>query len=235
MKFENIKEKQYTKQIDKNYKKYHSDNVTLISLYPNVAVYLMKIGTKGDFKYLSTLANNGKEATSWAIRIYFTSNKWTAQVAPHSEINKENITINMNDVIESLEDVEKFSTLHIATIKSEDKSNIEKAIQAIISKLQNIKISGIENISINKNYIYQYTTTPYKIIHSSITDHKSSNNKYIYLLKEIKKKNISDIEIKKINDLKESLNEENKKLILFLSQKYLTEAERIKIAMKFLF
>lgn len=239
MRFDEAKQK--AKDIEKRdlksqKKKYQSvSNIASVTLYENVAVYLMKPGTKGNFKYISTLANNGKEAISWAIRVYYTTGKWSAQVAPHPGIDKSDINVSISEILDKYEkrsDVESFANLHIGTVRSEKEKVVENAINYLISELRDKKLKGVENFILNEHYTLQSSTQPYKIVYNlNKIQNRGSEKKYRIIQKFLVDKQIRKSEREKLNSIQESLTTEDKEFLYGMSKKYLSESERIRIAM----
>ena len=69
------------------------NNIKEVKIYKNFAIYLMKLGTKGNFKEIAKLANDGKEQMSWVCRIYYTNNIWTIQIASNPNLPKQEINL----------------------------------------------------------------------------------------------------------------------------------------------
>jgi hypothetical protein len=217
-----------------------------IKLYPNVAVYLMKPGTKGYFKYIATLANNGEEAASWAIRVFFTNNSWTLQVAAHPDIDPHKIKINIYEILEqgiADDSIKTYGNLHFASMVTPVKLKIENAVNLFIEKLADCKIPGIESASINKKYTFQYSTVKYRINYTPVVVNPFNEKnvaKYNAIIRALKNKPLGENELKFINRISKKL-ESGKTLIkkehrLFneMSQDHLSQNEKIKIAIAFL-
>jgi hypothetical protein len=216
-----------------------------IKLYPNVAIYLMKPGTKGYFKYIATLANNGIEAASWSIRVFFTNNCWTLQVAPHPEIDPHQITINLYEILENVKDdtVKTYGNLHFASMTTTTKSKIETVVNLFVEKLATCKIPGVESQPIDKKYSMSFSNSKYRIHYNPVVVNPFNEKnvaKYNAILRALKNKALDENELKFINRISKKL-ESGKPLIkkehrLFneMSQDHLSQNEKIKIALAFL-
>ena len=228
-KIEEIKPKKYSKSKGYNSEKY----LRVIYRYDNLSICVMSPGTKGDFKYLSTLVSDGENQTSWCIRVYITNNKWTAQIAPNSLI--ENVDINMSEILDQFDsNINVSSTLHTGIISSINKENIESAINKLIEIFRNKKLNT-DNFEINKKYILKNNSNKFKLEYN-ISEIKINDinmmKKYLKIYLILKEKKIDDISLNQINITK--LDLKGKEVLFKLSKKYLTEHERINIAMKFM-
>lgn len=234
MKFQSIPENEnavFDKKTDVSKIDLTEDNIATINRYDNVAVVLMKPGTKGDFFNLSTLINDGVICCSWTIRVFYTQGQWNAQLAPHRDVRK-NIDVNLFDLISYLSDNKEVivhSSTHVASFKTQNEKFLQDIINALIGELKDNRISGIEQCEVNKKYSIENSKLPYVIMYNI---HKSSSNaktKYnlLYELLVDRKIDVSSVNMNK-------LDVEDKKEILILSKKFLTQSDRIKIAMKFI-
>jgi len=228
-KIQKIKPKEYSKSTGYNSEKY----LRAIYRYDNLSICVMSPGTKGDFKYLSTLVSNGENQTSWCIRVYNTNNKWTAQIASNSLV--KNIDINMSEVLNKFDqNLEISSTLHTGIISSINKKLIEDAILNLIKIFRDNKLNT-DKFEINKKYILKNNSNKFKLEYD-ISEIKINDvdmiKKYLNIYKILKEKKIDDILLNQMNIT--TLNLKNKEILLELSKKYLTEHERISIAMKFM-
>jgi len=226
-KVQNIKPKKYQKSKGYNLEKH----IIAIYRYDNLSICMMAPGTKGDFKHLSTLVNDGVNQTSWCIRIYNTNNKWTAQIAPNSLANS--IDINMSEILNKFKsEVDISSTLHTGIISSIDKNNVEKTILKLIEIFRDKKLH-IDNFEINKKFTLKNNSKIFKLEYSDIkVNDIDTIKKYLNIYKTLKEKKIDDPLLNEMDIT--ILNVKSKETLLELSKKYLTEHERIDIAMKFI-
>jgi len=206
--------------------------------YDNISICLMSPGTKGDLKYLSTLINDGKEQTSWCIRVYYTNSKWGAQIVPNSLIDKLDINISISEIFERFKrykNLEYNSTLHVGSIYSKDRDVIQKAVISLIKELRDKKLNGTDKLQINtkytlknnsKRFLLEYDTSAIKV------DDIPTIKKYATIYKKLIEKQLDDIQLKQVDI--EKLNINDKEILFNLSRKYLTEHERIQIAMRFM-
>jgi hypothetical protein len=244
MKFDQIKHEESHKSIThsiKNSGDQSEENIADIKLYENVAVYLMKPGTKGNFRYISTLANNGESPISWSIRVFFTAGKWNAQIAPHSEIDKALIDIDVASIVQKFEspEIESLANLHFGNIRSSSEKAVQDAVNFLIENFKDKKLLGIETYKVFPNYTLEETNSTYEILYDlkpvDPQSEKFSHNKYAAIYRTLAQKNLSEKDTFAFKRISVSrLNEFDKLALLNLSQKYLSQAERIKIAMKFI-
>jgi hypothetical protein len=127
------------------------DNVEKIYRYDNVGVLLMKKGTKGNFRILSTLINDGIYPCSWAVRVFYTKNSWTINVAPHDSVDKTKFDINLLEFFAELsEDYKSIKYFGYKTFISFDeirsKSVVEKIVQAIVEELKDLKLEIVHPV-----------------------------------------------------------------------------------------
>ena len=112
MKFEEIKSLQtpkenYSQKVIKKGK--ISLNIKSIRRYNNFSIILMQPETKGSLRDLSMLINDGNKPCSWTSRITFHDNEWKISIAPYSEIDKNNITINVfEEINKKISDIKKY-------------------------------------------------------------------------------------------------------------------------------
>lgn len=243
MKFNEVQEKSKYIKSNKQLRKINRDleNIFSLHLYNCVAICLMKPGTKGNFKHISTLVNNGIEPASWTIRIFFTNGMWGAQVAPHSEIDKSDINISVVSILDKFAnntDIELFANLHMGTIRSSNENIIEEVVNYLIEELKDKRLKNIETFKIEHRYTSSNSHKRYKIgysLHSAENIDEQTISKYVSILIKLLSKNLTDKERKKIQFIKNrKLAIEDKKYLLRLSQRYLTQSERIRIAMSYI-
>ena len=234
--FKNEKKKEFLKE------KSIISNISKIDLYDNIAVYLMKPGCKGNFKEIAKLANNGKEAISWSIRVFFTNGNWTVQVAPYPDLDKEDINISILGLIDNQykksRSLKYFGNLRIGTIKTPKKNIAEKSINFLISNLKDKKLKGIESFEIDHKYSLKNSSKNYKILYNLDAISNTSEqtiNKYKKIFSLVKERVDNRKDLIRLNKIDFSnMSVEDKEVLFLMSRKFLTESERIKIAMAFM-
>lgn len=218
------------------------NNIYSYKLFGPTAVIFMKPETKGNFKYISTLINDGKEVASWTMRVYYTNRKWSAQIAPHPEIDKKDISISIVDLLEKEindDEIEILANNHMGTIRCSDGYKIEKVINIILKELKNHRFKNVENFKIHKEFTTQSINEEYKINFSLNTETKKAKieslKKYVHILILLLEKQITDDEKKYLYEMtKKQLSDDDKESLLLLSYKYFNQSERIKLAMNYM-
>lgn len=247
MKFDQVKEKKEEKKhySQKNIKESLSLNhIKSIKRYNNVALFLMNDGIKGDLRLLSTLASYSDIATSWTIRITYIKNKYHISVAPHNDIDKSKITLNIYDLIEQKfgkNEIDYRGTLHYAVVKTPQTRLAQNIINYIIEKVKDNKIDGIENIDVDSKFNLQESSLPYKLFDfSGEKENKKSYNKYIEILETLRIHDLKDSEKRRIllilGKLKsgDNIPSDDFDYIHKISKTYLSDKERIHIAIKYM-
>lgn len=217
------------------------DNIFDVKLYNNVGIYLMEPETKGNFKYISTLLNNGIKPASWSIRISIVKGFWELYFGPHPEAQK--LDLNIRELFEgmNLNNVEISGTFNVGIIKTEKKQVVEYITNFLINQFKDIELK-IQFSDLNKKYKRKSITNKYIIEHKINNIQKFDNKtlyKYIAMIELLlKNKEIKELTTIKTfyNKLKKEKNLDRKdKLILDdLIEKYINQRDKIQIAIKYL-
>lgn len=216
------------------------NNIKEIKLYTNLAIYIMEFGTKGNFKEIAKLANDGNEQMSWVIRIYYTNNVWTIQLAINPSLPKQHLDLlTIGEKIVHKND-NLSGNLHLITIKSNYKSHIELLVNYFISFFKEKRIDGIEKFDIIKKYTCEYTTSKFSIDTVKELDDYSYKKNLIIISYLTNKCPLEDdekeqlIKISKTFFKSHKLSDKQNKIINNLSDIYISQSQKIKIAMNFL-
>lgn len=132
-------------------------------LYDNLAIYIMKLGMKGNFKTIAPVVNNGRVAPSWAIRIYYLNNEWTLHFASHPNITVDS---NLREEVESIindPDTKVLGHNHVAMIISAHKTTVESVVNKLVESYKDRLVPGIESQTIDPSYITESSTSKYRI------------------------------------------------------------------------
>ena len=241
MKFDEIKnlktpEKKYSKK--EIYKSKTSLNIKSIKRYNNLAIILMNPEIKGSLKYLSNLVNDGEKNCSWTIRITFKNNEWLISIASYNGVDRENITIDIISIIEQFKNLATSITgnKYIGFIKLNNKENIEKIINSLIKEISDNEIQGIRDFPINDKFNISEATHEFKFIYN-YSDNKNINLKELELIKILLQQNLPQKDIDNILEIKQRINNITFNDLNYLNQlsnKYLTNQDRLNIAIKFM-
>ena len=147
-KIKEVKHKNFSKKSGYSSEK----NIRSVFRYDNLSIILMAPGSKGDFKYLSKLINDGRKQTSWCIRIYYTNGKWGVQLAPNINIDKGDIEINVSELFNKFNDADIYSTLHTGTALSQSKDVIEHIVVKLIDSIRKNELNSPEMYNIDHKY-----------------------------------------------------------------------------------
>jgi len=208
----------------------------------------MQPGTKGNLQELSKLANDGKEASSWACRIYLNKSNWNIQIAPHPGIKKEDINFNLKEFIEEQYGDRRSVSIGgydtIVKIQAQYKKDVEEIISTVIEELKNHKLKGIENQKIYEEYTQQILEKNFSIGFTTVSIDKldeQTYKKYLLMIKKMIEKGILDeSELDKLTKISKTLFEKkslSEKMALELNEliyNNLTQKEKIEIAMKYM-
>jgi len=219
-------------------------NIEKFYRYDNIGVILMKKGTKGNFRILSTLINDGKYPCSWSIRVHYTKNHWTISVAPHDTVDKSKYDMNLVEFFQSYADsLKNVKYLGYKTYVNFDeirsKSVIEKIVNFVVDELREIKLEifhPILYLDFNKE-----NSKDFRIKSSYLDDDEEVSDsvyeKYLTIMKTIiddvssEEKNIVEkIGSRLMSDKK--LPNENKEYLDSLSEKYISQEKRISISLR---
>jgi len=214
-------------------------NIKSFCRYGNLAIILMEPGVKGSLRELSRLVNDGIKPCSWIARISFYENDWMVSIAPHDEINKADININVYDNINSsFKDISILGNAHAAFLKTKEKKEVEDIINYLISVFYNLEIQGIQNFNVNKNFSIQEGSIPYHIKYEYSTKEKDKTIiKNKELIDSILQYDISQEDKDLLENIIDKLQENkvaDNELLNYLSQKYCNDKERLHIAIKFM-
>jgi hypothetical protein len=197
---------------------------------------------KGSLRNLSTLINDGNKPCSWVCRISFTNNEWTISIAPHSEIDKSNIDINIfekiNQEFNNQNEIYINGNLHVVFLKTKNKEYVEKIVNYIISIFYNLEILGIRKFTINNKFNIKNSQGPYILSYEyNNTKTNKANQKTKRIIESLEKHNLTNDELNKIIKIKDNIKN-NKQIDLdylnSLSLKYCSDKERLQIAIKFM-
>lgn len=237
--------KAYSKLLEREKFKQSADSIADFKRFNNIAVYLMKFNVKGNFKYISNLVNDGEKPCCWSIRICFINRSWMIQIAPHPKIDKSKLGINLKNFLEDLNIDHKIrGYLHVGTVENiSDKEAVEDIVNTLIDEFKNKFIEGLEDEEIDEKYTIDSSEIEYKI--PSRFKEQFTQESFLKYLKMIKSlnDNIDKIPKKHQKRIKEIffnlkndhyISKENRNWINDVIKKYLSEKERIKIAMSFL-
>jgi hypothetical protein len=219
------------------------DNIFDTKLYTNVAIYLMKHGTKGNFKYISTLLNDGTYPASWSIRISFIKDYWELYFAPHPDAEKLNL--NIRELFEEMKlpNVEILGNLHVGIIRSENKEVIEFIINFVIKQFADKKLKINIKEPLNKKHTKQICTSPYKLKYKVLekTQFDSKTYKKYLLMIDIlmkqsleKKEKDEIIKISKILFKEKKIDSSDKKTLNGFIDKHVSQRDKIRVAIKYL-
>jgi len=205
----------------------------------------MKKGTKGNFRILSTLINDGEYPSSWTIRIHYTKNFWTINVAPHDTIDKNKYEINLIEFFDKyskeLNNIKYFGyKTFISFDQIKSKNVLEKIVNHIISELKDIKLEILHPV-LYLDFKKENCLKDFRIKSSYLDEDEiiseSLYEKYLTIIKTI----ISEISldekviVEKIGNrlMKDKkLPNENKEYLDMLSEKYITQEKRISISLR---
>jgi len=220
------------------------ENIESFYRYDNISVLLMKKGTKGNFRFLSTIVNDGKYPCSWCVRVHYTKGHWTISVAPHDTINKEKFDANLLDSFEAYSKEIKAKYYGYKTyicfddIKS--KAVVEKIVSHVIEELRQLKLD-IEHPILYLDYKKDESNQKDFHIKSDYFDDQDLvsegvEEKYLKTIKlliesatEEEQVKIEKIGRKLISE--KILPEENKEFLDQLSEKYIPDQKRISISL----
>lgn len=250
MKFNNLKFEEEKKIVLPSHKKnsifeIEYSNIENIYRYDNVGVILMKKGTKGNFRILSTLINNGEYPVSWIIRIHFTKNCWTISVAPHDTIDKNNYDINLVEFFEKysseLKNIKYLGyKTYVCFDEIKSKKLVEKIVNYIISELREIRLEIVHPV-LYLDFKKESSNKEFRIKSSYLDEDEevpdSTYKKYLTIIKMLfnDASESEKIIIEKIGNrlIKEKkLPNENKEYLDSLSEKYISQNDRISISLK---
>ena len=219
------------------------NNIKDVKIYKNFAIYIMKPGTKGYFKEVAKLANDGLEQLSWVSRIYYTNNVWTIQLAANPSLPKQELNfLSIGEKIVHKDDTLS-GNLHLITIKSKYKSHIEILVNYFISFFKENRIDGIEDHELTEKYTRKYSTGKFSIdfVKSSPDLDNDKYKKYLIVIHFLINNCILDedekeqlIKISKTFFKTHSLSDKQTNFIDSLSDLYITQSQKIKMAMNFL-
>ncbi len=213
--------------------------------FGTVGVYIMKNGKKGLFREIASYANDGKKPTSWAMKIYHTD-KWHLQfgIHPNADITKNDIFL--TEIFSVFE--EKYEYLEITGNRKvvlftefESKKEVEDVANYIIEMFKNIELDFINEI-INPNFITQENQGKLKIIgyFSDGKSDKASQQKFIDMVNRLNNISMSGKDESNFNIIKKRilqkviLSSKDKQVLNDLLKEYLSDHDRISIAMKYL-
>jgi len=240
MKFEEIKnlkipQKKYSKK--EIFKNKSSLNIKSIKRYDNLAIILMNPGIKGSLKQLSNLVNSGEKNCSWTIRITFKDNEWIISIASYNGVNRDNINIDIFDIINEFKDIVNITgNKYIGFIKTGDKQIIENIINSLISKISNNEIQDIKSFPINNKFSIDNNQHEFKILYD-YSNNKNINLKELETINLLLQQDIPQQDINNILILKENINNitsENLNYLNTLSNQYISNQDRLGVAIKFM-
>ena len=140
------------------------DNFIDYRLYNNLAIYIMKPGLKLNFKDMANIINNGKVATSWALRISRLNDLWVIHIAPHPDIDIDfNLYERMNDLFSKDTEINVLGHLHLGIIQVKNKIALEAVVNKLIEIFSGVELPGIESIPIDPQYKVSESDNKYKM------------------------------------------------------------------------
>lgn len=250
MKFNNLKFEEDKKIVLPSHKKnsifeIEYSNIEKFYRYDNIGLILMKKGTKGNFRILSTLINDGTYPTSWTIRIHYTKNFWTISVAPHDTIDKNKYDVNLVDFFsEYSSELKNIKYLGYKTFVSFDeiksKSVVEKITNYIISELKDMKLE-ITHPVLYLDFKKEDCLKDFRIKSSYLDEDEEVSSsvyeKYLTIMKTIMEEITSSERtiVEKIGNRlmnEKKLPNENKEYLDTLSEKYISQEKRISISLR---
>jgi len=240
MKFEEIKNlttppKKYSKK--EIFKIKSSLNIKSIKRYDNLAIILMNPGVKGSLKQLSNLVNDGEKNCSWIIRITFKDNEWVISIASYNGIDRKNININIFNIINKFKDISNITgNNYIGFIKTENKKVVEDIVNNLISEISNNEIQDIKNFPINNKFNINNSQHEFKISYN-YSNNENINLKELETINLLLQRDIPQQDIDNILLLKENINNitsEDLNYLNILSHKYISNQDRLNVAIKFM-
>lgn len=245
MKFDNTTNKENSFSIKKNLnKKTISDLYTLEDFpsfrFGNVGVFITS-KKNIPFKLLSSTINDGKKPVSWTVKVYY-SNSWNVQIGVHPNASSK---ISLYSVLEKFkekyEGVKVVGHNNVASILDiESKNDVESIVKNLVHVFKGVELE-IKDFEIIEAFTLDESEKFYISQNYSKSVDGASYSKFKSAIKSLRKYSL-DGEEKKILDKIENrlihekfITDKGKKYLLNLMKKYLTEHERISIAMKSLY
>lgn len=207
--------------------------------FDNIGVFLTS-KKNIPFKLLSSVINNGDYPVSWTMKIYHNNNEWAVQLGVHP--NAEN-NISLYGILEKFKEkfeVETTGHNNVASIvRIKNKNEVEKIAKSIIKLFRDVKLE-INDFDIIEAFTLENSDNFYIPDNDGNLD-SPSLSKFKESIKIISKYSLDEEEekiLKKINGRLSSekyISEKGKDYLNNLMKKYLTEHERISVAMKSLY
>lgn len=207
--------------------------------FDNVGVFLTS-KKNIPFKLLSSVLNDGEYPVSWTIKIYYNNDGWAIQIGVHPNANNN---ISLYGIIEKYKEkfpVEITGHNNVASIlKIKNRKDAEKIAKSVIKLFRDVRLE-ITDFDIIDAFVLDNSDDFY-IPDGRGTPDTNSISKFKEAIKLIKKHPIEKEEDRIINKINNRLtsekyiSEKGKDYLNSLMKKYLTEHERISVAMKSLY
>ncbi len=194
------------------------------------------------FKFISSLLNDGVYPVSFTIKIYYTNETWNLQMGIHPNAETD---FSLYKVLwkftEKYDEIEVIGHDRVASILHIDtKDEVEKIVKNLIKVFKDVKLI-ISDFHINSEFKKPESHEFYISSYYSTNIDDSAYKKFINIINELHKNYLDENEIKKLQSIRYRLlnekfiTEKSKNYLNTLMKKYLTEHERISIAMKYLY
>jgi hypothetical protein len=246
MKFDNIEKEKESFSVKKNLNKKTISDLYSLEQFPSfrfgaVGVFITS-KRNVPFKLLSSIINDGEHPVSWTVKVYFSKNVWNVQIGVHPNASS---SISLYSVLEKFqsqyEGIEITGHNNVASIIGIDTTeNAEKITRNLVHVFKDVKleISDFEIIEAftlpeSNSFRIPHDYTP-SVDDTSVTKFKAAIKAlHSYSLEEDESSILSKIENRLLHE--KYISEKGKKYLLYLMKKYLSDHERISIAMKSLY
>lgn len=213
--------------------------------YGNVGVYIMKNNKKGVFHEISTYINDGNRPASWALKIFHTDD-WYIQFGINANADFTKNDIFLSEIFSVFE--EKYENLEISGNRKVvlisgfgDRHQVEQVSNYIINMFKDIELDFTDS-EINSEFTLNNSSKSLRIVgfYSENKKDEESQKKFERIVKKLSAVRLSSTDEKNLsivrNKIKQgkNLKEKDKSILDGLMKDYLSDHDRISIAMKYL-
>lgn len=250
MKFDDVKSFEEDKKKDIDIKKTTPPQtqkhvINYMYRFGNVGVYIMKNGKKGLFREISTYINDGEKPTSWALKIYHTDG-WYIQFGINANVDFTKNDIFLSEMFsvfkEKYENIEISGNRKMVIISEiEDRHQVEHIANYIVNTFKDIELD-FADAEVFPLFTMEEFNKPLRIIgfYSDSGKDEESHKKFENIVEKLSSIQLSATDDKNFkivsSKIKSSkpLKEKDKSILDGLMKDYLSDHDRISIAMKYL-